>query len=217
MENFVFMSCLYLDASREDLSLGIYHDGYWYCREAISGRHDQVLLTSIHELCNELKIGPAAFSQCVVVNGPGSFTGLRITVSCIHALDLVRPLSVLPIDQLSLLSEAAGVCLDAVLDARMNEVYLGTCLSENGLYESLSLVRASELDDGVKRVCHVSEWDRLQGDLIPIRPTLNTLRDLAKRQPETSWIPGRQLTPQYVRQTVSWKPLTEQPSKLYDR
>ena len=210
------MSCLYLDATRENLSLGILHDGCWHFREAIPGRHDQVLLTSIHELCSDLQIESGAFSRCVVVNGPGSFTGLRITVSCVHALDLVRPLFVLPIDQLSLLAEAAGTQLAAVLDARMNEVYLGTRLSETGIYQSLSIVRATELDDGVKRVCHVSERDRLPGEMVPIRPTLSTLRALAERQPETAWLPGRQLTPQYVRQTVSWKPLTEQPSKLYD-
>ena len=211
------MSCLYLDATRTHLSLGIEHDGCLHTWDGSQDRHDKVLLTAIDELCNKLQIKLSAFSHCVVVNGPGSFTGLRIIVSCIHALDLVRPLSVLPIDQLSLLAEASGDGLDAVLDARMDELYLGSRLSETGVYQTLSLVKATRLDDGIRRICHESERNKLSGELVAVRPTLSILRRLAARQPMTAWIPGRQLTPNYVRETVSWKPLAEQPSKLYDR
>ena len=185
------MSCLYIDASRDRLSVGIEVGSDWIAYDAVKGRHDAVLLESIRSLCIESGQSVNKLSQCVVINGPGSFTGLRIAVSCIHALDLVHPLRVLPVDQLSLLAAASENEADyALLDARMNEVYVG--------------------------ICHAEEIDRFPVSPTPVSPTLETLRRLASGMNSSKWIPGQQLAPLYLRQIVSWKPLSEQPSKLYD-
>ena len=74
------MSRLFIDASRERLSVGIEVGTTWRAFDAIEGRHDQVLLESIRSLCVESGQSISQQSQCVVVNGPGSFTGLRIAV-----------------------------------------------------------------------------------------------------------------------------------------
>ena len=129
------MSCLYIDASRDRLSVGIEVDSDWIAHDAIEGRHDAVLLESIRSLCIESGQSVNKLSQCVVINGPGSFTGLRIAVSCVHALDLVHPLHVLPIDQLSLLAAASQNEADyALLDARMNEAYVGFDRQADGTF-----------------------------------------------------------------------------------
>ena len=151
-----------------------------------------------------------------MVNGPGSFTGLRIAVSCIHALDLVTPLKVLPVDQLSLLAEAAQSSHGSILDARMDEVYVGLDRHIDGTFESLQLKPVIELSRNQTWICHYEEQDRFAVERIPVTPTLQTLRGLASQMDASRWIDGHQLTPRYVRQTVSWKPLAEQPSKLYD-
>ena len=211
------MSRLFIDASRERLSIGIEVGTTWRAFDAIEGRHDQVLLESIRSLCVESGQSISQLSQCVVVNGPGSFTGLRIAVSCIHALDLVCPLQVLPIDQLSLLAAASGgKCLDAILDARMDEVYVGSDMQEDGTYSSLQLMPVGDLNKEEVMLCHAEESDRFPTKLIPVLPTLETLRRQATRMDASKWIPENRLTPLYVRKTVSWKPLSEQPSKLYD-
>jgi len=211
------MSCLFLDASRDRLSVGIEVGSTWLAYNAIDGRHDQVLLESIRSLCEESGLSISELTQCVVVNGPGSFTGLRIAVSCIHALDLVHPLQVLPIDQLSLLAAASDTDVDyALLDARMDEVYVGSDRQADGTFGCLELMPVSELDQTRSWVCHSDESDRFPIPAKSVSPTLETLRSLASRVDSSKWISGHQLTPLYVRQTVSWKPLSEQPSKLYD-
>ena len=211
------MSCLFLDASRDRLSVGIEVGSTWLAYNAIDGRHDQVLLESIRSLCEESGQSISELTQCVVVNGPGSFTGLRIAVSCIHALDLVHPLQVLPIDQLSLLAAASDTDVDhALLDARMDEVYVGSDRKADGTFGCLELMPVSELDQTRSWVCHSDESDRFPIPAKTVSPTLETLRHLAARVDSSKWILGHQLTPLYVRQTVSWKPLSEQPSKLYD-
>jgi len=211
------MSRLFLDASRDRLSVGIEVGSTWLAYNAIEGRHDQVLLESIRSLCEESGLSISELTQCVVVNGPGSFTGLRITVSCIHALDLVHPLLVLPIDQLSLLAAASETDVDcALLDARMDEVYVGSDRQADGTFACLELMPVSELDHQRPWVCHAEECDRFPIPTKSVSPTLETLKGLSLRLDSSKWISGHQLTPLYVRQTVSWKPLSEQPSKLYD-
>jgi len=211
------MSCLFLDASRDRLSVGIEVGSTWLAYNAVDGRHDQVLLESIRSLCEESGLSISELTQCVVVNGPGSFTGLRIAVSCIHALDLVHPLQVLPIDQLSLLAAASDADVDcALLDARMDEVYVGSDRQADGTFACLELMPVSELDHQRPWVCHAEECDRFPIPTKSVSPTLETLKGLSLRLDSSKWISGHQLTPLYVRQTVSWKPLSEQPSKLYD-
>jgi len=211
------MSRLFLDASRDRLSVGIEVGSIWIARNAIEGRHDQVLLESIRVLCEESGQSIGQITECVVVNGPGSFTGLRIAVSCIHALDLVHPLQVLPIDQLSLLAAASDTDVDgALLDARMDEIYVGSDRQADGTFGCLKLMPVSALDQMHSWVCHSEEIDRFSIQTNPVFPTLETLRCLAAGMDSSKWIAGHQLTPLYVRQTVSWKPLSEQPSKLYD-
>jgi tRNA threonylcarbamoyl adenosine modification protein YeaZ len=211
------MSRLFLDASRDRLSVGIAVGSTWLAYNAIEGRHDQVLLESIRSLCEESGLPINELAECVVVNGPGSFTGLRIAVSCIHALDLVHPLQVLPIDQLSLLAAASDADVDcALLDARMDEVYVGSDRQADGTFACLELMPVSELDHQRPWVCHAEECDRFPIPTKSVSPTLGTLKGLSLRLDSSKWISGHQLTPLYVRQTVSWKPLSEQPSKLYD-
>jgi len=211
------MSRLFLDASRDRLSVGIEVGSIWIARNAIEGRHDQVLLESIRVLCEESGQSIGQITECVVVNGPGSFTGLRIAVSCIHALDLVHPLQVLPIDQLSLLAAASDTDVDcALLDARMDEIYVGSDRQADGTFGCLKLMPVSALDQMHSWVCHSEEIDRFSIQTNPVFPTLETLRCLAAGMDSSKWIAGHQLSPLYVRQTVSWKPLSEQPSKLYD-
>jgi tRNA A37 threonylcarbamoyladenosine modification protein TsaB len=138
-------------------------------------------------------------------------------VSCIHALDLVHPLQVLPIDQLSLLAAASDADVDcALLDARMDEVYVGSDRQADGTFACLELMPVSELDHQRPWVCHAEECDRFPIPTKSVSPTLETLKGLSLRLDSSKWISGHQLTPLYVRQTVSWKPLSEQPSKLYD-
>ena len=210
------MNCLYLNASRDRMSLALESDVSWFAREAIDGRHDQVLLETIQSLCDEASISIREVSHAVIVNGPGSFTGLRITVSFVHALDLAGPLRVLPIDQLSLLGFEAKSSEGAIVDARMDEVYVGTKKRSDGRYQSLGLLPLRELKTDQTWVCHADEAHRFNAKLILVKPTLESLRDLASQIDSSSWTDGHRLTPLYLRKTVAWKTLAEQPSKLYD-
>lgn len=188
----------------------------WSARERVAGRHDAVLLETFESLLTELNLRPQAIDEAVVVNGPGSFTGLRIAVSFLHALDAVKPIRVLAIDQLSLLASVDSRSDQAVLDARMDEVYVGRSLDRYGVFQSLEVVAATAVELSQMTACHADEHDLFK-HCLAVRPTLHHVKTLAERQPVDVWTSGAQLVPKYVRHSVNWKPLSEQPSKLYDR
>lgn len=75
------------------------------------------LLTSHSEMANDLH-------AIVVVNGPGSFTGVRIGVSSAKGLAEALQIPVIALSRLALLARKAGTCA-AALDAGRSEYYFG--------------------------------------------------------------------------------------------
>ena len=97
------MSRLFIDAART-MSVGIEIGTTWRAFDAI-GRHDQVLLDRYDRFASNWTVGGQLSNVSSLT--VRKFTGLR-SLCRIHALDLVCPLQVLPIDQLSLLAAASG-------------------------------------------------------------------------------------------------------------
>jgi tRNA threonylcarbamoyladenosine biosynthesis protein TsaB len=78
----------------------------------------------------------------VVVNGPGSFTGVRVGVSAVKGLAEGRELPVVALSRLEVLARKSGVP-SAALDAHRGEVYLR--LERTGAAPSEMLAGAKEL------------------------------------------------------------------------
>jgi tRNA threonylcarbamoyl adenosine modification protein YeaZ len=211
------MATVYLDATRDTLTLGLRTADALHCSELTEGRHDKVLWPSLDRLMTESGHQSTDLTHWVVVNGPGSFTGLRIAVSCVHAMDAVTPCQVLPIDTLSLLAANADFASDeAVIDARMDEVYIGRDKNRTGIFQAVDIIAKHRLEPRATRVCYDHEVAVFAHLASPVSCRLEALVQLADAQPAEAWIAGWQLTPRYIRNTVSWKPLAEQPSRLYD-
>ena len=217
------MNCLYLDASRSSLGLAVQLGDIWIDAGVLDGRHDAVLLPTVTRVLAAHATSLEAIDSVVCVHGPGSFTGLRITVAAVHALHLVTQCQVLPVDQLSLMafvaqSQGLDPPYDVVLDARMGDAYAGYggWRSETPQLVQRVLVSA-ETVEGTHWIGHSDEQaflsDRVKSR---VSPTLTDLRSYAEACAGQQWISGDQLTPLYLRQTISWVPLAEQPSKLYE-
>src|SRR5271170_846048 len=76
----------------------------------------------IHELLETLNSGPEDLTAIVVVNGPGSFTGMRIGVSSAKALAEALDIPLLAVSRLAVLEQKAGTDA-AALDAGRGEFY----------------------------------------------------------------------------------------------
>jgi tRNA threonylcarbamoyladenosine biosynthesis protein TsaB len=90
----------------------------------IEGRScSSMLVTAIAELLVQAQIQLSQIDAMVVVNGPGSFTGVRVGVAAVKGLAEGARIPVVVASRLAVLAFAAGTS-SAALDAHRQEVYL---------------------------------------------------------------------------------------------
>jgi tRNA threonylcarbamoyladenosine biosynthesis protein TsaB len=90
----------------------------------LAGRsYSATLVAAVGELLGQAGTGLDRVSGIAVVNGPGSFTGVRVGLSAVKGLAEPDGIGVVPVSRLAILARKAGVN-SAALDAHRNEVFL---------------------------------------------------------------------------------------------
>ncbi|GAA5523888.1 tRNA threonylcarbamoyladenosine biosynthesis protein TsaB [Microbulbifer aestuariivivens] len=128
------MKLLALDTTSGACSVALYDDGRVSEQFIQAERdHTQRLLPMVDEVLAQAGLDLSDMDALAVSRGPGSFTGLRIAISCVQGLAFAADKPVVPVSSLAAL--AAGVRRQhpewreapvvAALDARMGQVYWG--------------------------------------------------------------------------------------------
>ena len=86
-------------------------------------RNSAELVSSVCELLSLAEVQLSWLSAMVAVNGPGSFTGVRVGLSAVKGLAEGNRTPVVAVSRLEVLASASGVPC-AALDAHRNEVFL---------------------------------------------------------------------------------------------
>jgi tRNA threonylcarbamoyladenosine biosynthesis protein TsaB len=90
----------------------------------LEGRsYSATLVTAVGDLLKTAGIALREVGGIVAVNGPGSFTGVRVGLSAVKGLAEVTQIPVVAVSRLEVLSRKAGVPSSA-LDAHRSEVFL---------------------------------------------------------------------------------------------
>jgi tRNA threonylcarbamoyladenosine biosynthesis protein TsaB len=109
----------------------------------LEGRtYSSTLVTAIDSLLKANQVHLRDIGCIVVVNGPGSFTGVRVGLSTAKGLAHGADLPVVAVSRLEVLARKAGV-LSAALDAHRHEVFLR--VAEGGTPVRELLAGGSEL------------------------------------------------------------------------
>jgi len=91
---------------------------------ALAGRsYSATLVAAAGELLEEHGLVPGAICAIVAVNGPGSFTGVRVGLSAVKGLAEPARIPVAVVSRLAVLASKAKVA-SSVLDAHRHEVFL---------------------------------------------------------------------------------------------
>lgn len=118
--------------------------GQYYCNTAMT--HSQTLLPMAESLLKSLGKPWVGLDLLAVSAGPGSFTGVRIGVSCVKGIAFAHNTPCCGVSTLeaiaygSLACEGSIVC--AVMDARCGQVYNAMFRVENGALHRLTEDRA---------------------------------------------------------------------------
>lgn len=171
------MNLLALDSATDACSVALYLDGTVNERfEIAPRRHTQLLLPMVEVLLADAGISLAELDAIAYTRGPGSFTGLRITLGIVQGLahGLDRP--VIGISTLAVLAQRTLRTLEAsrvavAMDARMGQVYWGqyvldeqghcTALAEDSLHSPGDVPR---LAAGAWQIAGAG-WDQYSAEL----------------------------------------------------
>lgn len=90
----------------------------------LAGRsYSATLIAAVGELLTQAQVRLESLDAIVVVNGPGSFTGVRVGVSAVKGLAEGRSVGIVQVSRLEVLAAKAGAD-SAALDARRGELFL---------------------------------------------------------------------------------------------
>ena len=129
------MYTLFLDTHSECINIVLYKENSVLLKKSIETKqnHSVTTMPILESALKEAKIKVTDLNQILVVNGPGSFTGVRIgvTIAKTLAFTLNIPIKIMS----SLLIKAVSLSHDAVtiLEREKNGVFLGDFNKDNKL------------------------------------------------------------------------------------
>lgn len=126
---------LYIDTSSSYLYTGIVEDGkiVMEIKKEYGQNLSQVALPEIASMFDATGIYPRNITKIIVVNGPGSFTGIRIgiTIAKVYAWSLKVPITTITsLDSMAVSSKNDKIKVP-VIDARRGYCYAGIFSKEN--------------------------------------------------------------------------------------
>ena len=93
-------------------------------QKELAGRsYSATLVAAVGELLTENRLKVGNLGAIVVVNGPGSFTGVRVGLSAVKGLAEPAQIPTVAVSRLAILAAVSGVA-SAALDAHRHEVFL---------------------------------------------------------------------------------------------
>lgn len=138
------MNLLAIHTATELCAVAVLVNGKSYERNIVESRiHGQKILFMVDDLLQEAGVLISHIDAFIVIQGPGSFTGIRIGISIINAFAFSHNKPVIPISTLQFYAQSAASLFDiesvsVALDARMDEIYWEQFVNEQGVMTSLA-------------------------------------------------------------------------------
>lgn len=140
---------LYIDTSSSYLYTGIVEDGKEQraIKKEFGHNLSQVALPEIVSMFENTGIKPKDITKIIVVNGPGSFTGIRIgiTIAKVYAWSLKVPITTITSLEAMAVSSKDDKTKVPVIDARRGYCYAGIFSKENEIILKPTYITYKEL------------------------------------------------------------------------
>ena len=218
------MKLLALETANEQCSVSIVDETQelFFQLDARAKAQTQTILPMIEQGFAQTQINTADLTAIAFSRGPGSFSGVRINAAVTQALAWSHDLPVIPVSTLQALAQAAyrleGLnAVTAVLDARMNEVYIASFqLNEQGIMQAVDqeqLLNYSDAAQAVRFTLVGSGAGLIDQEQIQYTGLSATSQDIATiarvYAQQQQWVSAEQALPVYLRDNA-WKKIPEQ-------
>ena len=234
---------LVFDASSSWCSVALSINGTIYSTAQLQPRkHAQLIMPMIDDLCQQAGIKPKQLDGIAFGKGPGSFTGLRIAISVAQGLSLATGAKLYGISSLEALAWQAMKVKNsehvvAIMNAHMGEVFYSAyqkteqglvAIVEDGLAKPEQVDLSALIDKELADVSWLGAGDGFQfkeqmQQVLSLIDTIDeeissmaeSMMDIALSAWQQDLFTSAELQqPVYLRETVAWKKLSEQPSLL---
>ncbi|ANF81139.1 tRNA N6-adenosine(37)-N6-threonylcarbamoyltransferase complex dimerization subunit TsaB [Acinetobacter sp. NCu2D-2] len=218
------MKVLALETANEQCSVSVIDDTQelFFQLDTRAKAQTQTILPMIEQGLQQLKIAPSDFNAIAFSRGPGSFSGVRINAAVTQALAWANDLPVIPVSTLQALAQAAyrmhGLTeVTAVLDARMNEVYIASFqLDAQGIMQAVDDEQLLSYEAAVKVIRFTvigSGADLVQSEASEYKAVTANAQDIATiariAAQNENWVSAEQALPVYLRDNA-WKKIPDQ-------
>jgi tRNA threonylcarbamoyladenosine biosynthesis protein TsaB len=133
------MKLLAIDTSSKSSVIGLQIDDQRWESVSLSNKsHSRDILPNISDLLRQAEVSLKDIDAIAFGQGPGSFTGLRITVGVVQGLGFGLEIPVVPVSSMAILARgefrrSGATKIIVALAARKEEVYFGSYEIKNGL------------------------------------------------------------------------------------
>ncbi|WP_075175593.1 tRNA (adenosine(37)-N6)-threonylcarbamoyltransferase complex dimerization subunit type 1 TsaB [Acinetobacter indicus] len=218
------MKLLALETANEQCSVSIVNDTQelFFQLDERAKAQTQTILPMIEQGFAQTETATADLTAVAFSCGPGSFSGVRINAAVAQALAWSHDLPVIPVSTLQALAQAAyrlaGLsAVTAVLDARMNEVYIASFqLDAEGIMQPVSeeqLLGYSDAAAVAQFPLVGSGSTLLQQEQTQYKDLSATAQDIATiarvLAQRGAWVSAEYALPVYLRDNA-WKKIPEQ-------
>lgn len=218
------MKLLALETANEQCSVSIVNDTQelFFQLDERAKAQTQTILPMIEQGFAQTQTVTADLTAVAFSRGPGSFSGVRINAAVAQALAWSHDVPVIPVSTLQALAQAAyrlaGLsAVTAVLDARMNEVYIASFqLDAAGIMQPVSEEQLLGYSDAAAVAQYplvgsgstlLQQEQTQYKDLSATAQDIATIaRVLAQRE---AWVSAEYALPVYLRDNA-WKKIPEQ-------
>lgn len=194
--NFLFIdtTCSYITISVgvNDKITFFYHD---YIEKDIASK----VLTIIKKGINDSNITPNDLDKIFIVNGPGSFTGIRVGVTVAKTMAWALNRKIIPLSSLELIAttNTEKKYLVPMIDARRGNVFAGIYDKNLNVIKKDSLINLNELTSKLDTNYELVSYDEISGS---VRPKINILKVISRHSNDNGVNPHN-LNPNYLKLT----------------
>ena len=199
------MTIFYIDTSSKYLYTGVVKDSKLLCekKKCLSKDMSLYVVSEIDEMFKTVNIEPKDINKIIVVNGPGSFTGIRIGVTLAKIMAWGLSIPITTISSLEAMKESINEensLLVPIIDARRNACYAAIyngneCILEG---EYLTLEKLFLFLKGLQKDYVFISNDKFLFDTIKYEPDI--LKIVLKYQ-DRKEIPAHIVNPLYLKLT----------------
>ena len=162
------MITLFIDTSNIDVSIALLKDGKVLNKiaKSIPNEHSKYAVSYIDEVLKKSEITPKEVQSIMVVNGPGSFTGVRIGLTIAKVYALLNNIKVILISSLkSLAIGTEGKYILSLISARNDNYYIGLYNSDYNDVTSEHFGNILEINDIINKYEDIKIVSNINNDI----------------------------------------------------